>query len=97
MGFQSSINQALVSGAAMAHTAGKLKKDSTDDVKMPNASDAKAEAQVNIDQKMARRARDTARAKLQAINENKQLSNKARTRRMNNVLKAYDQDMRGGK
>lgn len=96
MGFQSSINQALVSTAAMAHTAGKLKKDSTD-IKMPSTSDAKAEAQVNIDQKMARRARDTARAKLQAITENKQLSNRARTRRMNNVLKAYDQDMRGGK
>lgn len=50
-----------------------------------------------IDAKMALKARKVAKQKINAIYANKELSNKARTRRIGQVMDEYNKTIGGGK
>lgn len=82
MGIQSSINKMIGSAGAAAALSSNFEK-------------SKAESKsTGVDLKMAAKARKTAQQKIRAINENKELSNKAKSRRIGKVLDEYN---KGGK
>lgn len=86
---QGSINQIIGSVAAGAVAVKKLATD-----KKP-AETPKVEA--GVDAKMAAKARKVAQQKINAIYANKELSNKARTRRMGQVMDEYNKTIGGTK
>lgn len=88
---QSSINQLNL--AALGATAA-VSKSLTKGLK--SAGDAKQSTD-GIDIKMAAKARKTAQQKINAIYANKELSSKARTRRMGQVIDEYNKELGGKK
>ena len=61
--------------------------------KKPEESQAsKNQAQIEVDLKMAQKARKMAQAKINAIYQNKELSKKAMTRRVGKVLDEMKED-----
>lgn len=80
MDAQAKILQAGASVAALANIAGKAVSEFSSDSE---------EKDSGIDAKMAAKARKTAQMKIKAIQANKELSEKARTRRIGKVLDEY--------
>lgn len=74
---------------AAAKISGDMKKEG--ELKKPNAKDS------GIDMKMAAKARKEAQAKINAIYANKEISNKAKTRRMGKVMDEYNKQIGGKK
>ena len=57
-----------------------------------------SEKEAGVDAKMALKARKTAQQKIKTIQANKEISEKARTRRIGKVIDEYTKEMsRGGK
>lgn len=82
-----------LTGAALAaaKVSGDLSKEAeTEEVKVEKKEEG-------IDAKMAARARKIAQQKINAIYANKELSNKARTRRMGVVMDEYNKTLGGSK
>lgn len=86
MGAQSSMNQLVgaVTGAALAAT--KLGEKFSEKDKTPG-----------IDAAMAAKARRTAQMKIKAIQANKEISEKAKTRRIGQVIDEYQTTIGGKK
>lgn len=91
MGLQSGINRLIGTAGAAVTLADKLGSDS----KQP--TEPKASKDAGIDAKMALKARKVAQQKINAIYENRELSNKARTRRMGQVIDEYSKTIGGNK
>lgn len=60
-------------------------------------SDKFSEKESGVDMKMAKKARRTAQQKINTINANKELSQKARTRRIGKVIDEYQKQLGGRK
>ena len=82
MGIQSGINRLIGTAGAAVTLADKLSSESK---------------QPGVDAKMALKARKVAQQKINAIYANKELSNKARTRRMGQVMDEYNKAIGGTK
>lgn len=85
---QSQLLQAGGSVLALAGAAGKVASD---------LKDAKEDKNSGIDAKMAAKARKTAQMKIKAIQANKEISEKAKTRRIGKVIDEYQATMGGNK
>lgn len=94
MGAQSSLNAitGTVIGGALAAT--KLAEGLGKEEKEPKVNKPKEDN--GIDAKMAAKARRNVQVKINAIYNNKELSNKAKTRRMGKVIDDYNKEI-GGK
>ena len=79
MAIQGAINKLIGTAGAAATLAGKLSGKPE--------SDAKSDS--GVDAKMAAKARKTAQQKIKAIQANKEISDKAKTRRIGQVLDEY--------
>ena len=79
MAIQGAINKLIGTAGAAATLAGKLS--------VKPESDAKSDS--GVDAKMAAKARKTAQQKIKAIQANKEISDKAKTRRIGQVLDEY--------
>lgn len=77
---------------AAALTAAKI----TGDIKNDELKKKESAKTSGIDMKMAAKARKEAQAKINAIYANKEISNKAKTRRMGKVMDDYNKKI-GGK
>ena len=93
MSVQSSINSVI---NTVGVGIGITKKLAEDSAKKSIPTDAKVK-ESGIDAKMAAKARRMAQQKINAIYENKELSNKARTRRMGLVIDEYNKTLGGSK
>ena len=83
---QGSINS-MINTAGVAIGVGKsLGK------KPQDSQQAKSESQIDVDLKMAQKARKMAQAKINAIYQNKEISKKAMTRRVGKVLDELKED-----
>lgn len=82
MGLQSGINRLIGTAGAAVTLADKL-------------SSEPKQSQPGVDTKMALKARKVAQQKINAIYANKELSNKARTRRMGQVMDEYNKAIGG--
>lgn len=91
MGLQSGINRLIGTAGAAVTLADKLGSGS----KQP--TEPKAGKESGVDAKMALKARKVAQQKINAIYANKELSNKARTRRMGQVMDEYNKTIGGTK
>lgn len=91
MGLQSGINRLIGTAGAAVTLADKLSSES----KQP--TELKTVKQPGVDAKMALKARKVAQQKINAIYANKELSNKARTRRMGQVMDEYNKAIGGTK
>lgn len=93
---QSSANALTGAIIGSALTATKVVEGLSED-KKPEAPKAEEPKQdTGIDAKMAAKARKTAQQKINAIYANQELSNKARTRRMGQVIDEYNETISGG-
>lgn len=94
MGAQSSLNAitGTVIGGALAAT--KLAEGLEKDEKEPKVNKPKEDS--GIDAKMAAKARRNVQVKINAIYANRELSSKAKTRRMGKVIDDYNKEI-GGK
>lgn len=81
--------QGSILGAGLA--AASLKKEFSE---KPDLSKSKSSG---IDMKMAAKARKEAQAKINAIYANKEISNKAKTRRLGKVMDEYNKQVGGNK
>lgn len=79
MAIQGAINKLIGTAGAAAALSEKLGKDD----KTPESKDS------GVDAKMAAKARKTAQQKIKTIQANKELSEKAKTRRIGKVLDEY--------
>ena len=79
MAIQGAINKLIGTAGAAATLAGKLSEKPESDTKSDSGVDAK----------MAAKARKTAQQKIKAIQANKEISDKAKTRRIGQVLDEY--------
>ena len=79
MAIQGAINRLIGTAGAAAALSEKLGKDG----KTPESKDS------GVDAKMAAKARKTAQQKIKTIQANKELSEKAKTRRIGKVLDEY--------
>ena len=95
MGAQSSLNAitGTVIGSALAAT--KLAEGLGKEDKEPKVNKPKEDN--GIDAKMAARARKNVQFKINAIYNNKELSNKAKTRRMGKVIDEYNIEIGGNR
>lgn len=94
MGAQSSLNaitNAVIGGAS---TATNIAEGMKEDTKKPKINNSKDES--GIDAQMAAKARRNVQVKINAIYANKELSSKAKTRRMGKVIDDYNKEI-GGK
>lgn len=87
MAIQGAINRLIGTAGAAAALSEKLGKDA-------KASEPKSSG---IDAKMAAKARRVAQQKINAINANKEISAKARTRRIGKVIDEYQSTIGGNK
>lgn len=94
MGVQSSLNAITGSITGGIAAATKIVEGLGEDEKEPKINKPKEDN--GIDAKMALKARKIAQQKINAIYANKELSNKARTRRMGQVMDEYNKTI-GGK
>lgn len=81
---QSSINRLIGTAGAAAALSKKL-----------GESDSKKES--GVDAKMAAKARRVAQQKIKAITSNKEISNKAKTRRVGKAMDEYAKSLGGNK
>jgi len=84
MAIQGAINRLIGTAGAAVTLADKMSKDSSKGPE-PKASGSDA----GIDAKMAAKARRVAQQKIKTIQANKELSEKAKTRRIGKVLDEY--------
>ena len=89
MGLQSGINRLIGTAGAAVTLADKLSNP-----KQPSEPKAK---ETGVDAKMAAKARRVAQQKINSIYTNKELSNKARTRRIGIVMDEYNKAIGGNK
>ena len=98
MGAQSSllglVGTVVGAGTAASNIAGKLKSNENSESKSEISS---SKNNSGIDMQMAAKARKEAQAKINAIYANKEISNKAKTRRMGKVMDDYNKKIGGKK
>jgi hypothetical protein len=92
MGMQSAVNKLIGTAGAATILASKLSEGS----KEPEEPKA-AKVKKGIDAKMAAKARRIAQQKINTIYANKELSNKAKTRRIGKVMDEYNKTLGGDK
>lgn len=101
MGAQSSLNAITGTIIGSALTATKIAEGLDKDEKEPkiNMPNEVKEEKVDegIDAKMAARARRNVQVKINAIYSNKELSNKAKTRRMGKLIDEYNKEIGGNR
>lgn len=90
MAIQGAINRLIGTAGAAVTLADKL--GSKPEVKSPEVKEPSG-----IDAKMAQKARRIAQQKINTIYANKDLSNKAKTRRMGQVIDEYNNMIGGSK
>lgn len=88
MAIQSAINRLIGTAGAATALAGKFNEKDTK--KITNTSTSEKES--GVDAQMAKRARMIAQQKIKTIQANKEISDKAKTRRIGKVLDEF----RGG-
>lgn len=94
MNAQAQLLQAGGSALALVGTVGKIASDlKKEDAKLG----AKEPKESGIDAKMAAKARKTAQMKIKAIQSNKEISEKAKTRRIGKVIDEYQSTIGGNK
>ena len=93
MAIQGAINRLIGTAGAAVTIADKL---GNKNVKVPSDPSSPSSEKEGIDAKMALKARRVAQQKINAIYANKELSNKAKTRRMGQIMDEYSKTL-GGK
>ncbi len=101
MGAQSSllglVGTVAGAGIGAANIAGKIKSNENDKASNIKGASVKDNDNSGIDMQMAIKARKEAQAKINAIYANKEISNKAKTRRLGKVMDDYNKQVGGKK